>query len=103
MPPYDIRSLPATLEAAGMTWRNYASPRSSYFDHISALVGHPWNVPVGQFNLDLAAGALPGVAWLYAPDGLSEHPGDHGGPVVKPGNGMDRRACRGSGGESAVG
>jgi phospholipase C len=68
-----------------MTWRNYASPRSSYFDHISALAGHPWNVPVGQFNFDLAAGSLPNVAWLYAPDGLSEHPGNHDGPVVKPG------------------
>ncbi len=85
MPPYNVDSLPATLEAAGMTWRNYAAPRSSYFDHISALMGHAWNVPVGQFDLDAAAGALPHVAWLYAPDGLSEHPGDHGGAVVGPG------------------
>jgi phospholipase C len=85
MPPYNLDSLPTTLEAAGMTWRNYAAPRSSYFDHISALMGHAWNVPVGQFDLDAAAGALPHVAWLYAPDGLSEHPGDHGGAVVGPG------------------
>jgi phospholipase C len=68
-----------------MTWRSYAAPRSSYFEHISALAGHPWNVPVGQFSLDVAAGSLPKVAWLFAPDGLSEHPGDHGGPVIRPG------------------
>jgi phospholipase C len=85
MPPYNLNSLPSALESAGMTWRNYADPRSSYFDHISALAGHAWNVPVGQFNLDVAAGSLPEVAWLYAPEGQSEHPGDHGGPVVGPG------------------
>ena len=38
-PRYDLESLPATLEAAGMMWRNYAAPRSSYFDHITALAG----------------------------------------------------------------
>ena len=33
--------------------------------------------------MDVAAGKLPDVAWLYAPNGLSEHPGDwSGGPVI---------------------
>ena len=86
MPPYDIPSLPATLEAAGHTWRNYADARASYFGHIAALAGHRWNVPAAQFDADVTAGVLPTVAWLYAPAGLSEHPGDWGrGPVVGPG------------------
>lgn len=75
-PPYVLPSLPATLEAAGRQWRNYADPQASYFDHIAGLAGHRWNVPVAQFDKDAAAGALPDVAWLYAPGGLSEHPGD---------------------------
>ncbi len=86
MPPFPLQSLPAALESAGRTWRNYAEPRSSYFDHIAGLAGHKWNVHSGQFDHDAAAGALPDVAWLYAPGGLSEHPGDHtGSPVVGPG------------------
>jgi phospholipase C len=88
-PPYTLANLPATLEAAGQQWRNYADAQSSYFDHIVGLAGHRWNVPAAQFDKDAAAGALPDVAWLYAPDGLSEHPGDlkHTGlPIV--GRGM---------------
>jgi phospholipase C len=43
-------------------------------------------VPSAQFDKDAAAGQLPDVAWLYAPNGLSEHPGDWtGGAVVGPG------------------
>jgi phospholipase C len=86
-PPYDIPSLPATLEAAGRSWRNYADARESYFVHIRALAHHKWNVPSARFDEDLAAGFLPDVAWLYAPNGLSEHPGDWGGPgpVIGPG------------------
>lgn len=86
-PPFQMESLPAVLERHGHTWRNYAEPRSSYFDHLAALAGHKWNVPTAQFDLDAASGALPDVAWLFAPDGLSEHPGNWGGnkPVIKPG------------------
>jgi hypothetical protein len=83
-PPYDIPSLPATLEAAGRTWRNYADAHESYFTHIAALQNHKWNVPSSRFDTDVAAGHLPDVAWLHAPNGLSEHPGDWtGGPVVE--------------------
>ena len=86
MPPFDMPSLPATLEVSGLTWRNYASARSSYFDHIAALAGHQWNVPVGRFDRDIADGFLPEVSWIYAPEGQSEHPGDWSGePAVKPG------------------
>jgi phospholipase C len=85
-PPFHMPSLPAALEAAGRSWRSYAESKSSYFDHIADLAGHRWNVPVAQFDLDAAAGTLPDVAWLYAPGGFSEHPGNQTGqPVVGPG------------------
>ena len=74
-PPFDMPSLPQTLEAAGHTWRNYAEPNSSYFAHIKALQGHKWNVPVAHFDADVASGSLPDVSWLYAAFGDSEHPG----------------------------
>src|SRR5438105_3263886 len=44
-PPYHLSSLPAALEAAGHTWRNYADTNESYFDHVAALAGHHGNVP----------------------------------------------------------
>jgi phospholipase C len=87
-PPYALPNLPATLEAAGHTWRAYTDPLASYFDHISGLAHHRWIVPSAQFDGDAATGALPDVAWLYAPAGLSEHPGDFsrtGKPLVGPG------------------
>jgi len=74
-PPFDIPSLPQVLEAAGRTWRNYADPNSSYFAHIKALQGHRWNVPIAQFDADVASGSLPNVAWLYPAFSDSEHPG----------------------------
>jgi phospholipase C len=88
LPPYDLPSLPAALAASGRTWRNYADQNTSYFDHISALRSSPWNVAASQFDKDVAAGFLPDVAWLYPPDGFSEHPGDFkgtGAPIVAPG------------------
>jgi phospholipase C len=88
LPPYALPNLPATLEAAGRQWRNYADANASYFRNIAGLAGHKWNVSPAQFDADAAAGSLPDVAWLYAPGGLSEHPGDpkHTGlPIVRPG------------------
>ena len=85
-PPYNMHSLPSALEAAKRSWRNYADRYASYFNHIDALASSSWNVPAAQFDTDVAAGHLPDVAWLFAPDGFSEHPGDWtGGPVVAPG------------------
>jgi phospholipase C len=87
-PPYHLPNLPATLEAAGHSWRNYADPLTSYFTHIVGLTSHPWNVPASQFDTDAKSGKLPDVSWLFAPSGLSEHPGDFahtGKPIVRPG------------------
>ncbi len=75
-PPFHIPSLPQTLAAAGRTWRNYADLNSSYFEHIKALQGNPWNVPPAQFDTDVAKGFLADVSWLYPPYGDSEHPGN---------------------------
>ena len=85
-PPYSLPSLPAALEKAGRSWRNYAESHSSYFEHIAGLAGHRWNVPAVQFDRDTATGQLPDVSWLYAPAAASEHPGKRTGkPVVAPG------------------
>jgi len=74
-PPYDIQSLPAVLQAAGLAWRAYADPNSSYFPHVKALAASPAIVPSAQFLTDVAKGFLPAVSWLYAPSATSEHPG----------------------------
>ncbi len=80
-PPFDIPSLPASLEAKGLTWRNYGG---FYHQHIAALAGSPHNVSSDDFDKDIAAKALPSVSWLYASEshghgrggGQSEHPTD---------------------------
>lgn len=77
LPPYDMPSLPASLQGAGLTWRNYGG---FYHKDVAALQGSPNNVSSTHFDADVAAGALPSVSWLYAPEGhghgggLSEHP-----------------------------
>lgn len=70
-PPFDLPSLPASLEAAGLDWRNYGGYA---FDYITALQKSPKSVSSAQFAQDAAAGKLPAVSWVYAPSGLSEHP-----------------------------
>ncbi|MBA2284518.1 MAG: hypothetical protein H0W02_03450 [Ktedonobacteraceae bacterium] len=72
-PPFDLPSLPASLEQAGMTWRNYGGYA---FKYITSLHGSASNVKSDQFVVDAAAGNLPTVSWVYAPSGLSEHPRD---------------------------
>ena len=74
--PFDLPSLPASLEAAGLTWRNYGG---FYHQHITALQGSPNNVQSDQFDADIDANNLPSVSWLYAGESkgasdLSEHP-----------------------------
>src|SRR5437588_1401632 len=79
-PPFNIPSLPASLEKAGLTWRNYGRYAQGY---ITALKGSKNNVTADQFAKDAAAGKPPTVSWLYGPKGLSQHPvepvkaGDH--------------------------
>jgi phospholipase C len=70
-PPFDLPSLPANLEKARLTWRNYGGYAQGY---ITALKGKPNNVTANQFAVDAAAGSLPTVSWLYGPKGMSEHP-----------------------------
>ncbi|HEY8678081.1 MAG TPA: alkaline phosphatase family protein [Candidatus Dormibacteraeota bacterium] len=70
-PPFDLPSLPANLEKAKLTWRNYGGYAQGY---ITALKGKPNNVTAAQFAADATAGHLPTVSWLYGPKGLSEHP-----------------------------
>ncbi|MDQ6705406.1 MAG: hypothetical protein M3Z85_05520 [Acidobacteriota bacterium] len=72
-PPFDLPSLPANLQHAGLSWRNYGG---YVFGDITALRASPWNVHSAQFALDAAAGNLPSVSWVFAPAGLSEHPVD---------------------------
>jgi phospholipase C len=86
-PPYALDSLPAALKKAGYEWRNYADAKSSYFESIEALQGDAWSVPAAQFDVDAKASDLPAVAWLYAPEGYSEHPpyGANPQPVVTKG------------------
>ena len=85
-PPYDMPSLPATLESAGRTWRGYADPLTSFLANIADLRTSAEIVPANQFDTDLASDSFPAVSWLYPPEGLSEHPGDwHEGPVLAPG------------------
>jgi phospholipase C len=74
--PFDLPSLPASLQQAGLTWRSYGD-KHNYFDDIVALKGSRQIVRWTQFDSDVAAGALPHVSWLYAPGSpteLSEHP-----------------------------
>ena len=70
-PVYDQPSLPAQLDAARLGWTNY---NGYAFEFIKYTAGkkRPWE----QFATDATAGKLPAVSWLYADDGLSEHPAD---------------------------
>ena len=72
-PVYDLPSLPASLVAAGLTWGNYGGYA---FAMIKALGGGK-QLPSAQFAKDAAAGKLPAVSWVYAPQGQSEHPVDN--------------------------
>jgi phospholipase C len=72
-PPFDIPSLPANLQSAGLTWKNYGGYAIPY---ITSLQNSPNNVTSHQFAADAAAGNLPSVSWVYGPSGLSEHPAE---------------------------
>jgi phospholipase C len=72
---FALRSLPAQLEQAGRTWRNY---NGYAFDYIKGLRGK--KVPSGQFAKDAGAGRLPDVAWVYSDHPESEHPRDPSDP-----------------------
>jgi len=73
-PSYNIPSLPANLQAAGLTWRSYGS---FAFPYITGVAKSPWNLTSQQFVTDAAAGNLASVSWVFPPDNLSEHPPDN--------------------------
>lgn len=80
-PQYQLPSLPAALEQAGLTWGNYGG---YVFDYIATLKGRN-KFPSAQFAENAAAGKLPTVSWVYAPHDASEHPPDpqdRGNPLV---------------------
>jgi phospholipase C len=83
-PPFNLPSLPASLEKAGLDWRSYGG--DFVFRNLSGLIGQGKNHGSPQFTVDAAKGSLPAVSWLYS-ESLSEHP-PHGAapsPVVGPG------------------
>jgi phospholipase C len=71
-PVYDLPSLPANLDAAGLTWGNYGGYA---FGLIRSLAGRP-QLTSGRFATDAVAGKLPAVSWVYGPHAFSEHPPD---------------------------
>src|SRR3989441_13041676 len=83
-PPFNLTSLPASLEKAGLNWRSYGG--DFVFKNISGLIGRGKNHWSQQFSLDTAKGDLPAVSWLYS-ESLREHPHHAGGasPLVRPG------------------
>lgn len=95
--PYNIPSLPQSLEAAGLTWKAYVDPSFTYFSKITALKGSKKTVPWTQLDTDAAAASLPNVSWLYAPsspEDLSEHPSDSSPPKPTVGPGAAWTAAR---------
>ena len=86
--PYDLPSLPQSLQEAKLSWATYGDPAFSYFDSVRALKGSKNILPWTRLDSDAAAGKLPSVSWVYAPESsedLSEHPpsGRNGPQSVK--------------------
>jgi phospholipase C len=71
-PIYDLPSLPASIERAGLSWANYGG---FAFGLIKALSGRA-ALPPERFAVDAATGRLPSVSWVFAPHAFSEHPPD---------------------------
>jgi len=69
-PLFDLPTLPALLDKAGLSWANYGG---YVFDYLKYTAGKNKKTP-DQFAIDAAAGKLPAVSWVYADDKLSEHP-----------------------------
>jgi phospholipase C len=73
---FKLPTLPKALEKANLTWATYGDPGFSYFKKIEELKGSPNILPWTRFDIDVAAGKLPNVSWMYAPGSpleLSEH------------------------------
>jgi len=67
-------SLPASLEANGISWSNYGGYAFQYLSGINSK----GNLTSDQFKVDASAGKLPSVSWVFAPSQFDEHPPDTG-------------------------
>src|SRR3989442_1550227 len=105
--PFDIPSLPASLERAGLTWRSYGD-QHNYFNDIVALKGSRQIVRWTQFDADAAAGTLPNVSWLYAPGSPNDQRAssvwkERGSADGQAGHAVDGRSGETDRAESALG
>ena len=80
-PPFNLKSLPDSLEKTGLDWRAYGG--DFIFQNITGLLGRGKNHGSDQFAVDAANGKLPAVTWVYANELQSEHP-PYGVNVGKP-------------------
>jgi phospholipase C len=79
--PFTLPSLPASLQNASLTWRNYGG----YAFNFIAGLSKQNQTTSDRFVQDAGAGQLPAVSWVYAPHDASEHPPDpqdHGNALV---------------------
>ena len=78
-------TMPEQLQARGVSWKVYGSPDGNYGDNVLPYFKQYQTDPVlaaggltptypGDFQADVAAGALPQVSWVLAPLISSEHP-----------------------------
>src|SRR3989441_8363508 len=64
-PPFQLPSLPATLEQAGFDWRHYGGDSVHYVPGPRGQLVHS---PSQQLPAEAVQGDLPAVASVYAPD-----------------------------------
>src|SRR2546423_13703366 len=70
-PPFNIPSLPAALEKAGLTWGNYGGYAQGY---ITALKGSKHNMTDDKFTPRTAARKPPTISLAYQATRPSAHP-----------------------------
>jgi len=77
---FDIPVLPDQLEAAGISWKYYAT-ENSWMNVLQMIrhvrFGSMWQkvVPPEQFVPDVKHGQMPAVSWIIPPESYNEHPG----------------------------
>jgi phospholipase C len=78
-------TMPEQLQAAGVSWKVYASADGNFGDNVLPYFKQYWSNPTlfanaltpsypGTFQTDVATGCLPSVSWILAPLLNSEHP-----------------------------
>jgi phospholipase C len=85
-PCFSNETIVDEANAAGVSWRYYASPMTAgvsgyIWNTLSAFrqirYSSQWNTNIGtqsQFNKDVASGNLPAISWLTPPLKTSDHP-----------------------------